>query len=221
MRVPFLPIRPRRGPLRAALRLAPLLALPLLAGCLEKPKIEDRWTRIDLLGSNVQNMQTITPGVRESLWVSTNLYYRAIVTGFAVADLRVSGTLSPSAVAIAPDAPREAMASDMDAVLAHSVSVGRATRAITGWDHLIQHLDLSFAGVVPAAIADSTAPSGAPVGVFLLVYLGSGDKVERRDGSDTLIVTPFNSSAYQILPVGVSLALPGAAAAPLAAGSAR
>jgi hypothetical protein len=56
------------------------------------------------------------------------------------------------------------------------------------------------------------APGGAPVGVFLLVYLGSGQKIERIDGSDTLIVTPFKAAQYQILPVGVTLALPAPAA---------
>ena len=206
------PTRPRRRPARAARFLAPLVALPLLAGCLEKPGITDRWTRIDLLGANVQNMQVVTPGMRESLAVSTNIYYRSIVTGFAVADLRVSGTVAAGAVRIAPDAPREAMASDIDAVLANSVSVGRSTHAITGWDHLIQHLDLAFAGTVPGSMPAGAAPAGTPVGAFLLVYLGSGEKIERLDGSDTLIVTPFKSSDYQILPIGVTLALPGPAA---------
>ena len=204
--------RARRGIVRVACALAPLAALPLVAGCLGEPAITDRWTRVDLLGANVSNLSTITPGVRESLSVSTEITYRAIVTGYAVADLRVSGTLAPGAVHIAPDAPRETMASDIDQVLANSVSMGRATRAITGWDHLIQHLDLSFAGEVPGSLPDSLAPAGAPVGVFLLVYLGSGQKVERLDGSDTLFVTPFKSSDYQILPIGLTLTLPTAAA---------
>ena len=211
MRAPNPNPAPRRHVPRAVRRLAPLVLVPLvLAGCLGRPGIVDRWTRIDLLGANVQNMQTVTPGARDSIAVSADIYYRAIVTGYCVAELRVSGTVPPGAVDIAPDAPRDVMAGDIDNVLAHSVSVGRAIRPITGWDHLIQHLDLSFAGVVPGVMTDSLAPSGAPVGAFLLVYLGSGDKIERLDGSDTVIVTPFNSTAYQILPIGVSLALPGA-----------
>jgi len=52
---------------------------------------------------------------------------------------------------------------------------------------------------------------GAPAGVFLLVYLGSGQKIERIDGSDTLIVTPFKSAQYEVLPIGVTLALPASA----------
>jgi hypothetical protein len=213
MRTPTFERRRRQ----AARVIVPLAALLLVPGCLGKPKITDRWSRIDLLGANVSNGQVITPGVRESLSVSTNIIYRSILTGFAVADLRVSGTISPAAVQVAPDAPREQMAYDIDAVLANSVSVGRATRAVTGWDHLMQRLDLSFAGDVPASLPVAQAPAGAPVGVFLLVYLGSGQKIERIDGSDTLLVTPFKSTDYQILPVGVTLSLP----APVAAGAPR
>lgn len=194
---------------RGLVVLALACALSCLSGCLGKPGIQDRWSRIDLLGANVTNLQPITPGVPESLSVSANIYYRSILTGFAVAELRVSGTVGPGAVHVSPDAPRDVMAADIDQVLANSVTAGRATRAVTGWDHLIQHLDLSFTGTVPG----SMAPGGAPTGAFLLVYLGSGQKIERRDGSDTLIVTPFNSTAYQILPIGVTLTLPGNAIA--------
>lgn len=199
----------RRGRRRAARLIAPLVVLLAVTGCLDKPKITDRWTRIDLLAANVSNGQVIQPGVRESLAVSTNIIYRSILTGFAVADLRVSGTIAPGGVNVAPDAPREQMAYDIDAILANSVSVGRATRAVTGWDHLMQRLDLSFSGDVPAAM-----PSGpAPTGVFLLVYLGSGQKIERIDGSDTLVVTPFPSAQYEVLPIGVTLALPASVTA--------
>jgi hypothetical protein len=207
----------RRGRRRAARLFAPLVVLLAVTGCLDKPKITDRWTRIDLLAANVSNGQVIQPGVRESLAVSTNIIYRSILTGFAVADLRVSGTISPGAVNVAPDAPREQMAYDIDAILANSVSVGRATRAVTGWDHLMQRLDLSFSGDVPGAVPVDSTMTGAPTGVFLLVYLGSGQKIERIDGSDTLIVTPFKSAQYEVLPIGVTLALP----ASLTAGSTR
>jgi hypothetical protein len=203
----------RRGRRRAARLIAPLVVLLAVTGCLDKPKITDRWTRIDLLAANVSPGQLIQPGARESLSVSTNIIYRSILTGFAVADLRVSGTLGPGSVNVSPDAPREQMAYDIDAVLANSVSVGRATRAVTGWDHLMQRLDLSFAGDVPAMMPPGPAPAGAPTGVFLLVYLGSGQKIERIDGSDTLIVTPFKAAQYQVLPIGVTLALPASVTA--------
>ena len=108
----------RRGRRRAARLIAPLVVLLAVTGCLDKPKITDRWTRIDLLAANVSPGQLIQPGARESLSVSTNIIYRSILTGFAVADLRVSGTLGPGSVNVSPDAqstPNSATMSPADA----------------------------------------------------------------------------------------------------------
>ena len=106
-----------------------------------------------------------------------------------------------TAVALAPNAPRVPMAQNIDLILANSVTRGRAVRAVTGWDHLIQHIDFSFLGTVPATVDSSSA------GLFLLCYLGSGVKIERPGQADTVIVTPFTSQPYQILPVGLELAV--------------
>ena len=62
------------------------------------------------------------------------------------------------------------------------------------------------------AVAGVTNSSGAGASaLFLLVYLGAGDKVERNDGSDTLLITPFVSTEYELLPSGMELsaAAPG------------
>jgi hypothetical protein len=133
--------------------------------------------------------------------VETDITYRSILTGFAIADLRVSPTMTPASVHVTPDAPRQPMAQDIDSLLQNSYSVGRATRAVTGWDHLIQRIDFSFNAAVPAVL-DSTGMSSG--GLFLVCYLGSGDRVERIGMSDTLIVTPFKSADYRILPVGMT-----------------
>ena len=93
------------------------------------------------------------------------------------------------------------MAYDIDRILANSVTLGRATRAVTGWDHLQQELDLTFTGATPASGDTSAA------GLFLLCYMGAGDEVERQDGSDTLIVTPFISGQVHLLPIGMELAV--------------
>lgn len=191
-------------------RLARLIAMALAAfaaaGCLGEPKLEDRWTRLDLESVNLTPYQAMPVGTAANVQLRTAITYRSIVTGFLVAELRASSTITPAEVTVHPEAARLPMAQDIDRILAQSVSLGRATRAITGWDHLIQRIDLSFAGTVPAAL-DSTG--AAPGSLFLLCYLGSGDEVERADGTDTLIVTPFASEAYRILPIGMEFALGG------------
>jgi hypothetical protein len=186
-------------------RLAPataLLLLPLLSGCLDEPEIEDRWTRVDLRGASVAPFQALPPGWSDTLSVQTRVTWRSILTGYAVAELRAS-RIPATEVALAPNAPRLRMATDIDRILSQSVSLGRVTRAVTGWDHLQQDLDLAFTATVPAA-TDST---GAAVSLFLLVYLGSGEEIEFEDGSDTLIVTPFVSHQAQVLPSGLVLTI--------------
>jgi len=188
----------RRHPLRIVAALAGALAL---AGCIDlgEPEIEDRFTRLDIEQSNVVAGQTFTTGVRESISVRAAITYRRIVTGFAVAELRGSSTLTPLDVFVHPDAERVRMATDIDLILANSVTLGRATRAITGWDHLIQRIDFNFSGV---ALPDS---SGGLTGLFLVCYLGSGDEIELADGSDSLVVTPFPSMPNELLPIGMEL----------------
>jgi hypothetical protein len=97
------------------------------------------------------------------------------------------------------------MAYDIDRILTNSVSVGRGTRAITGWTHLIQRIDFNFNAWVPAALDSAGVPVGAPRGLFLVTYLGSGEEIELPGGGDTLVVTPFPSGQYQILPSGMTL----------------
>lgn len=196
--------------MRSACAAVLLLALgAAVGGCLGKPPLEDRWTRVDLSAANMSPFQSLPVGARESIAVSTELTYRRIITGYLVAELRASSTLAPADVNVGPQAPRLVMAQDIDRVLRESVSLGRATRAITGWDHLIQRIDLSFGATVPAVV-DTASGAGASA-LFLLVYLGAGDKVERNDGSDTLLITPFVSTEYELLPSGMELsaAAPG------------
>jgi hypothetical protein len=192
----------RRARRAAALLVVVAGALPL-AGCLGKPTVEDRWTRIDLVSANHSQGQAVAPGVRDSIALVARVTYRSILTGYAVAELRASNTVPSGTVTLAPDADRPTMASDIDRILAGSVSVGRVVRPVTGWDHLVQTMALSFAAVPPAMVDTS----GATSGLFLLCYLGSGVKIELRDGSDSIAVTPYLSSAYEILPVGMKLSL--------------
>lgn len=196
---------------RAAGVSALLLGATLLGGCLGEPEIEDRWTRIDLESTSLTPYQSLPPGPTPPISVRAAITYRSILTGFAVAELRASGTLSATDVVLHPDASRERMAQDIDHILQNSVTMGRATRAVTGWDHLIQHIDFNFTGVAPVSMDSAGVPIGPATGLFLVCYLGEGEEIELANGDDSLVVTPFNSAQYEILPVGLELtvATPG------------
>jgi len=204
------PLRTQRGTVQSphrqtsgVLQRAALVALALatgLTGCLWEPKIEDQWTRVDIESANVVHLQPVSSGSTLALNGRANVTYRRILTGVVVAELRASTAMPGAGAIIRPDGDREPMAAAIDQVLASSVSLGRDTQLVTGWDHLIQPFDFAFSGSVPPPLD----PSGAPIGLFLLCYLGSGTEVELPDGSDSLIVTPFNSSQYLVLPVGLA-----------------
>jgi hypothetical protein len=172
------------------------------AGCLGEPEVEDRWTRVDMTGASLAPSQSVSAGTTIPIQVSSDIYYRRILTGYAVAELRASTAFSAGSLVLDPNADRMRMATDMDRLLATSVSMGRQARAVTGWDHLIQHIDFSFSGVVPGSVTDSLG-TGPTAGLFLVCYLGSGVEVELPSGADSVIVTPFPSAPYQILPVGL------------------
>lgn len=174
-------------------------------GCLDEPEIEDRWTRLDFENSNVMPGQALPSGGTQTFSLQTSITYRSIHTGFAVAELRASPNLTGNDVFVHPNAARERMAYDIDRILANSVSVGRATRAVTGWDHLIQRIDFTFTGWVPATLDSAGVPIGPPTGLFLVYYLGSGVEIELANGQDSLIVTPFASAPNELLPVGMTL----------------
>ena len=191
-------------PRRLALLLLPVLAAGI-SSCLWKPKIEDQWTRVDIASASVVPGQVVTAGSSLALAGRANITYRRILTGVVVAELRSASGMGAAGTLVRPDADREAMAVTIDQILAGSTGLGRDTKLVTGWDHLIQPFEFTFSGTVPAAL-DS---SGAPVGLFLLCYLASGTEIELPDGSDSLIVTPLNSTQYQVLPVGITLTVTG------------
>ncbi|HKQ59158.1 MAG TPA: hypothetical protein VJY35_14955 [Candidatus Eisenbacteria bacterium] len=190
---------------RASVRIAPRLVglavgVAVLGGCLWEPKVEDQWTRVDLESASVVPYQALPTGTPVTFTGRANVTYRAILTGAMVAELRASSSLTSAAMALHPDADREVMAAAIDRIMQSSVSLGRDTRLVTGWDHLIVPFDFSFSASVPAVL-DS---AGAPIGLFLICYLGSADEIELPGGGDSLVVTPYVSTQYQVLPVGMT-----------------
>jgi hypothetical protein len=180
-----------------------VLAAVIVAGCvLDEPEVDERWTLVEFLDVSPAPGQTRTASQPIQVNANGRITYRRIVTGFLVAEVRYSDTISPQNVVLTPDDHTEACALAVDRILAASVSTGRATRAVTGFDHLMQDIDLSFTAQVPAAMA--TNPGG-PGGLYLVLYMGSGEEIELSSGEDSLVVTPFVSSATEILHTGFPL----------------
>ena len=163
----------------------------LLSGCLSEPEIDERWTLVQFVESAPAPGQIRTGAV--PVTVKGRVTYRKILTGFLVAEVRYSPSIAPSSVFLDTEESTLETAETVDDILANSVTVGRATRAVTGFDHLIQEIDLSFTALAPATTTG---------GYFLLLYLGSGEEVETEEGEDSLVVTPFISTRQEILHTG-------------------
>src|SRR5689334_7986885 len=104
---------PRSIAVRLGRALPWVLGGVLIAGCFDEPKIEDRWTRLDIETSSLTPFQTLSAGSMDSITVQTQITFRHILTGYAVVELRAS-TISASAVVLHPDAPRVPMATAID-----------------------------------------------------------------------------------------------------------
>jgi hypothetical protein len=178
----------------------PVLAALLLGSCLGEPEIDQRWTLLEMTSVTPQPNQSHSASQPINVTVNGRVTYRDIVTGFMVAEVRYSPTLNSASLPLDKDEHTEECAASVDQILANSVTAGRATRAITGWDHLMQDVNLSFTATVPPAALTSG-------GMFLVLYIGAGEEVERANAPDTLIVTPFISSDKEILHTGFPLTI--------------
>jgi hypothetical protein len=186
-----------RIPTRALLALLTISATALIS-CLDEPGIDETWTKLEFLSVTPGPSQTRSVSQPINVTVKGRVTYRSILTGFLVAEVRYSPTIAPSSVVLDPDQHTLKDSETIDRILANSVTAGRATYPSTGFDHLMQDVDLTFSAQLPAA-ATSTG------GCYLLLYMGDGDKIERQDGTDTLVVTPFQSSKKEILHTGFAL----------------
>jgi hypothetical protein len=192
-----------------ALSLVPALALFALAGCLSEPEIDERWTKLEFLAADPVPGTAAPAGQSIDVTVTGRITYRDILTGFVVAEVRYSDTVSPTDVALNPALHTLNEAGGVDRILANSVTAGRATRAVTGFDHLMQDFTLSFTA---QGWPDSVAGSG----LFLVFYMGEGEEIELQDGTDSLVVTPFVSTDYEVLHTGFALDIspPGGGSVP-------
>ena len=182
----------------------------LLPGCLGEPPVEERWTRLEF--ADAPDVTEVTPGQPATITLTARLTYREILTGFVVAEVRRSDTLTAADVGFEKTDDPVGMARDVDRVIAESVSLGFASRAVTGFDHLIQEIPLSIDAGLPPPMPDGVpvdSTAVAPGGnLVLLVYIGDVDEVELRNGDRIDVVTPRLSEANELLTLGVELAPP-------------
>ena len=188
------------------------LALGLLGGCLGEPEIEDRWTRLDFLETTLGDDGILNPDSTE-ITVNGRVTYRSQITGSFVAEIRVSSTLTAEDLQLHADADRLQMAYDIDSVLLNSQTAGRATRPLVGWDHLMREVEVSFSARIPTLL-DSTGAPTDPTGIFLIAYLGEEEEIELEDGRDSILVTPFLTRDFEILPVGMPVIVSDGATGP-------
>jgi hypothetical protein len=114
----------------------------------------------------------------------------------------VSDVIAPDMVNLDPDAERMDVLGDVERILQNSTSAGFGAVPFTGWDHLIQSVNVGFSADVPAP------PPGG--GVYLVLYLADGEEVELPTGEEILVIDPFDFRASEVLPAGIELSPGGA-----------
>ena len=191
--------------------MAALLCLCATAGCLEEPEIDERWTLMEMMSSSPRPGQAVSPSQTLSVTVDGQITYRTIRTGFLVAEVRYSPDLPPRALALDPAEHTLTTSRQVARVLNSSVTAGRATKAVTGFDHLVQRINFAFDAIVPAGMLSGDPDSVANRGLYLVLYLAEGEEIDLADNRDSLVVTPLPVDEYELLFTGFALGVQAAA----------
>jgi hypothetical protein len=182
--------------LRGSLALAGLLLTSLLAGCLGEPEIEDRWTRLDVV--EVESGAIDPESNAVALRVRGRITYRTILTGSLIMEIRSSEALGAKDVDLRDEADRLVATQQISTLLESSDASGSATRAVTGFDRLIQEVDFFFPGEIP------TPPAGGAV--FAVFYFGDVEEMDAPGNEQVTIITARDFEAEHILPGAYLLA---------------
>ena len=196
---------------RIFVALAAPLALAVLSGCLGDPPVEDRWTLLEIVEADPTDAAAYTVGSTTPVTMKARITYRELLTGFVVAELRAGSGITTADTGLERDDPLP-NARDVDLVLRNSVSIGTESVAVTGWDHLVQEIDLTFdAGVLQPTAADSSVAAAgagtvASTGLFLVLYFSDDvEEVELQSGEEIEVVTPVFSTDMDILSTGIEI----------------
>ena len=173
-----------------------------LAGCLDEPEIDERWTLLEMLQTTPGPAAILPASQAVEVAVQGRITYRAIRTGFLVAEARYANNLDRSGLVLDPEEHTLESALEIETILANSVTTGRAVKAVTGFDHLQQTIDLSFTAQVPAELTGGNPDSTGFRGLYLVLYMAEGEEIELDGGVDSLVVTPFRVEETQVLHTG-------------------
>ena len=173
-----------------------------MAGCLDEPEIDERWTLLELMQTS-PGTATVQPANQTvDIAVTGRITYRDIETGFLVAEARYADSLNRSGLVLDHNEHTLASALEIETILDNSVSAGRAVKAVTGFDHSQQTINLAFTAQVPQELATGNPDSSGFRGLYLVLYMAEGEEIELDGGADSLVVTPFRVEETQVLHTG-------------------
>ena len=174
----------------------------LLAGCLGKPPVEERWTHLEMIGVTVPDSAALRPGERVTVRLDGRVTFRRLVTGFLVGEVRTTAELTADSLAL-DDEDLVLASESVDHLLRRSTPVARAVKPLAGFPQLRRTVPMEFTVDVPATpgSVDGAAPS-----FFLVLYMGDGEEIELADGRDSLVVDPFETHEDEVLAQGRPLA---------------
>jgi hypothetical protein len=183
------------------------LAAATLPSCLAEPPIEERWTRLEILEASPVDLQAFQGGGPVTVAVRARITYREILTGFLVAEVRQSPTLTDDDTRFEFADRHLDIARDVDLVLTNSTALGSETVPVTGFDHLIQEIDLSFeANPAQGSQAPPPGSESPSSDLFLVLYFSDDvEEVELESGEEIEVIDPLLSTEADILSTGREL----------------
>ncbi len=199
----------RRGAIALVL---PSLLAAAGAGCLGDPPVEERLTRLEILSASPVDAEAFAVGGTTRVDMRVRITYREILTGSLVGELRASESLTANDTALEAEESWEEKSENVDLILENSVSLGFDAIPATGWDHLVQEVDLTFDAGTVQMDASGLAPAiGAPTGLFIIFYFASEvEEVELENGDEIEVVVPLLSRDHPILYAGIEIVPVGA-----------
>jgi hypothetical protein len=185
-----------------------VFSVGIFAGCLEKPPIEERWSNVRIDSQSVGDTTPLSPGDSTRVRVKTSVRFEDLITGFVVAELRASQSLSYEDIGFDSIEDPIVESELVEQIISQSIPAGRATRATVGFPQLIRRFDFDFDVRIPTIVAGSYDPPGGNTqSLFLVVYLAEGDEVRLATGQDSLVVDPFLTQDMQVLHKGLAIPL--------------